>query len=249
MPLLISLLSFLFIPSLHAAEARVAVAANFLSTLKSLALAFEQSSGHTLVISSGSTGKLYAQIRNGAPFDLLLGADGVYTRRLEEEGALVKGSRFVYARGELVLWGRDNRFAGQALPQVLLDKGNRHIAVANPQTAPYGTAALEYLKTSGLSEQLAPKLVRGESVMQAFQFAASGAAELGFVARAQVLEWQEKQGGGVVWTIPPQHYTPLEQEMGLLKRGERNEAARAFINFLRSDVARAVIRAAGYGVE
>lgn len=229
----------------HAAEVRVAVAANFVGTLDALGKAFQAGSGHTLLVSSGSTGKLYAQIRNGAPYDVLLAADAEHPQRLEQERLAVPGSRFTYARGQLVLWSRDpGRVDADA--KVLRTGSFRHLAIANPLTAPYGTAAQQALQHLGLWQTLAPRLVRGEDIGQTFQFVQSGNAELGFVALTQIQ--QLKAGArGSWWLVPANLYDPIEQQGVLLARAKDNAAARAFLAFLQGQRAREIIQANGYG--
>ena len=228
-----------------AAEVRVAVAANFVGTLDRLGKAFGAESGNTLLVSSGSTGKLYAQIRNGAPYDVLLAADVVHPQRLEQEKLAVAGSRFIYARGQLALWSRDpGRVDAEA---GVLRRGDfRHLAIANPSTAPYGAAARQALQHLGLWETLAPRLVRGEDIGQTFQFVQSGNAELGFVALAQIRQLKPDARGSF-WLVPARLYDPIEQQGVLLTRAKDNAAARAFLVFLQSKRAREIIRADGYG--
>lgn len=228
--------------SAHAGEAAVAVAANFLAPMKQLAPRFERVSGHTLVVSSGSTGKFYAQIKNGAPFDVLLAADDETAARLMREGDAVRTQ--TYAIGKLVLWSADaSRLDGS---DALLRSGTYNkLAVANPKLAPYGAAAMQVLDKLGLTEQAKAKFVMGENIGQTHQFAASGNADLGFVALSQV--WQDgKLTGGSAWLVPTALYTPIRQDAALLKRGEANAATHAFLDFLKSQEAQAVIRSYGY---
>jgi len=228
-----------------AAEVRVAVAANFVGTLDRLGKTFQAGSGNTLLVSSGSTAKLYAQIRNGAPYDVLLAADAEHPQRLEQEGLAVAGSRFTYARGQLALWSRDpGRVDAEA--KVLRTSDFRHLAIANPSIAPYGAAAQQTLQHLGLWETLTPHLVRGEDIGQAFQFVQSGNAELGFVALAQIRQLKPDARGSY-WLVPAKLYAPIEQQAVLLTRASDNAAARAFLTFLRSRQARELIQADGYG--
>ncbi|MDA8092714.1 MAG: molybdate ABC transporter substrate-binding protein [Betaproteobacteria bacterium] len=229
----------------RAGEVRVAAAADFVPTLTVLAQGFEKATGNRVLISMGSTGKLYAQISNGAPFDVFLSADAKTPKRLVAEGFAVNGSRFTYAVGRLVLWS--------ALPAevdahgaVLARGGFSHLAIANPATAPYGAAARQVLAGLGLWHRLAGRIVDGENVGQTFQFVASGNAELGFVALAQV---RAEAGAyhGSYWQVPQTLYRPLRQQAVLLTAGAGNPAAVAFYRFLRSAPARSVIEAAGYG--
>lgn len=226
----------------HAGEAAVAVAANFLAPMKQLAPRFEQASGHKLALSSGSTGKFYAQIRNGAPFDVLLAADDETPARLVREGEAVRTQ--TYAVGKLALWSADpSRLDGS---DALLRRGAYNkLAVANPRLAPYGAAAMQVLGKLGLAEQAKDTFVMGENIGQTHQFVASGNADLGFVALSQV--WQDgKLSGGSAWLVPTALYTPIRQDAALLKRGEANAAARALLDFLKSPEAQAVIRGFGY---
>lgn len=231
--------AFAAVPA-RAGEVHVAVAANFVKPLRALAAAFQQETGDTVVVSEGSTGKLYAQIVNGAPFEVFLSADAERPRRLLAEGRAVAGTDFPYALGRLALWSRDDaRVSG---PDALR-AAFRHLAIANPELAPYGRAARETLAKLGLWKELEPRLVRGEDVGQTFQFVATGNAELGFVALAQVLA-----AGGSRWDVPADHHAPIEQHAVLLLPGRDDDAARAFLAFLRAPAARARIEAAGYAL-
>lgn len=227
-------------------EVRIAVAANFTDASRELAPMFEQTTGHTTKISYGSTGKLYAQIEHGAPFDLFLAADTKRPIKAEGAGLAVPNTSFVYARGRLVLWSaRPDMFEdGEAF---LKAGAFRHIALANPKTAPYGLAAEQVMDHIGQLDALTPKLVQGDSLAQTFQFAATGNAEAAFVALAQINGWKGEAGS--LWEIPPGYYAPIKQAAVLLKRGETNPAASAYIEFLKSDAAREVIKRFGYGVE
>jgi molybdate transport system substrate-binding protein len=234
------------LPSLAtAAEAYAAVAANFAEPARVLAADYARASGNTLRISSGSTGALYAQISHGAPFDLFLAADETTPARLVKERLAAADSRFTYAVGSLVVWSADPaRIRGGC--EALLKGGEyRRVAIANPAVAPYGAAARAVLQAWGLWKALAPKLLRAESVGQAFQFIATGNAELGFVARSQVLSL-EKGKAGSSCTVGPAFYPPLRQQVVLLSHGEGNAAAEGFLKYLRGDDARAVIDRFGY---
>ena len=223
---------------LHAAEVKLAVAANFTAAMQEIAAAFEQTSGHKTVVSFGSTGKLYTQIINNAPFEVFLSADQEHPRLLHEQG--LAQTPFTYAVGKLVLWSADsNREVGA---EALKQADFHHLALANPKTAPYGTAALAVLEHLGLSEALRDKLVFGDSIAQAYQFAATGNAELGFVALAQVA----LDASGARWTVPRELYDPIRQDAVLLTRGEGNPAAAAFVEYLRGPAAREVIQRFGY---
>jgi molybdate transport system substrate-binding protein len=226
----------------RAGEAAVAVAANFLAPMKPLAARFEQASGHRLVLSSGSTGKFYAQIRHGAPFDVLLAADDETPARLLREGAAVRTQ--TYAVGRLALWSADaGRIDGTAA--VLRRGAYQKLAVANPKLAPYGAAAMQVLEKLGLAGQAKEKIVMGENIGQTHQFVASGNADIGFVAVSQV--WRDGTlTGGSAWLVPASFHAPIRQDAALLKRGEANAAARALLDFLGSREAQALIRSYGY---
>jgi molybdate transport system substrate-binding protein len=228
-------------PGARAAAATIAVAANFADPAMALAERFEAATGHDLVLVFGSTGKLYAQIRNGAPFDALLAADVERPRRLEAEGAAVAGTRFTYAVGTLVLWSPREGLvdAGGA---VLRDGGYRFVAIANPDLAPYGAAARQVLERLGLWSALRPRLVRGESIGQAFQFVSTGNAELGFVALSQ-LDGSRRSRSGSRWVVPGEMHEPIEQQAVRLSD---HPAAVAFLEFIRSEPARSLIAAYGY---
>ena len=228
----------------HAAEVKVAVAANFIEPMKAIAHKFEKSSGHTLVLSSGSTGKFYAQIRNGAPFDVFFAADDKTPLRLEKEGFVVAGTRFTYAIGKLALWSPKSGFV-DADGKVLQSQRFRYLAIASPKLAPYGAAAVEVLTKLGLHDSLKPKLVQGENIGQAYQFVASNNAELGFVALSQIYK-NGKITSGSAWIIPSTLYHPIRQDAALLVNGKNNPAATALLGYLKSEDARKIIRAFGY---
>lgn len=231
-----------------AAEALVAVAANFAEAIGELRSMFEERSGHRLRVTTGSTGKLYAQIKAGAPFDVLLSADAATPQRLEAEGAAVAGMRFTYAVGRLTLWSRDaQRIAGD--PRAALTAADlRHLAIANPDLAPYGVAAREALQNLGVWETVQDRLVMGQNIGHTYSLVASGNAQLGLVALSAVLSPRAGTTGSR-WDVPQALFTPIRQDALLLKAGASNAAAREFLRFLRSDPARAVIRRYGYAVE
>ena len=245
--LLASLLSLCLLANpLLAGEVKLAVAANFIDAAREIVSRFEAASGHSTRISYGSTGKLYAQIEHGAPFEVFLAADVARPLKAEAEGLAVEGSHFVYARGRLVLWSAqaDQFEQGEAfLKQV---RGG-HIALANPKTAPYGLAAEQVMQHTGTLARLRPRLVQGDSIAQTFQFVATGNAVAGFVALAQIKSWEGKPG--TLWQIPDDYYAPIEQAAVLLKKGEENPAAGEFLAFLQSEDAREVIERYGYGVD
>jgi molybdate transport system substrate-binding protein len=223
---------------------RVAVAANFATPLKLLMRRFEQESGYQALLSVGATAKLYAQIQSGAPFDVLLAADTDTPVRLEQEHAAVPGSRFTYATGRLILWSAQGNTV-DAHGDVLKNGDFKHLAIAAPQLAPYGAAALQTLTRLGHLERLRPRLVMGESIGQTYSFVASGNAELGFVALSQVYENGQLTGGSG-WIVPTHLHSPLRQEAVLLARAKNNPAAIALLAFLKSDSSRTVIRSFGY---
>ncbi len=228
-------------PDLAAEPIRVAVASNFRVALEEVAERFEHRSGHEVVLISGSTGKHYAQITHGAPFELFFAADDRRPRLLEEQGLAVAGSRFTYGIGQLVLWSPQPGYvdAGGAV----LENGDfRFLAIANPELAPYGRAAKEVLEGLGLWGELDSRLVRGENVGQAFQFVASGNAELGLVALSQIRQGTSARGGSL-WEVPRDLYGPIEQQVVLLRE---SEAAMELLEFVRGDEARAVLRDHGY---
>ncbi len=232
--------------TLHAAEAQVAVAANFSEPIKAVAAVLEKTTGHTLQITVGATGRLYAQIKNGAPFDVLLSADTRAPAQLETDGLAQAGSRFTYATGKLVLWSADAaKVDGQGA--VLKTGGFRKLAIANPKTAPYGAASMEVMDKLGLTAALTPKLVQGESIGQTYNFAYTGNAEIAFVAMSQVLEGGRLKGGSM-WVVPQSLYAPIQQDAVLLKRAARNEAALALMKLLQSPNIKDLIRSYGYGI-
>lgn len=222
--------------------AHIAVAANFAMPMKVLADRFEQATGHSLALSSGSTGKFYTQIRNGAPFDVLLAADDDTPARLLREGDAVATRN--YAIGRLVLWSANPRLI-DGTDAVLKQNRFGKLAVANPKLAPYGAAARETLARLGLLDAVASKLVVGENIGQTYQFAASGNADLGFVALSQVMQ-DGKLTQGSMWRVPTQLYAPIRQDAALLKHGADNAAARALLDFLGTPGAQAIIRGYGY---
>ena len=228
----------------QAAEVSVAVAANFTAPMQRIAAAFEQDTGHKAVLAFGSTSKFYAQIKSGAPFQVLLSADDETPTRLEREGQGVAGTRYTYAIGRLVLWSRQPGWVDDKGAVLRIGKFDR-IALANPKTAPYGAAAVEVLKSLGLLDVLAPKFVQGENIAQTYQFAASGNAELGFVALSQVFADNKLQSGSA-WVVPAQAHAAIRQDAVLLSPGKDSVAAASLMSYLRSDKARAIIRSFGY---
>ena len=245
MPRSFAALITLVVPVLAgAAEVSVAVAANFTAPMQKIASAFEQATGHRAVLAFGSTGRFYAQVKNGAPFQVLLAADDETPLRLEKEGLAVAGTRFTYATGRLVLWSAAPGVV-DARGDVLRKGGDGKIAIADPRLAPYGAAALQTLQHLGLAQALAPRLVQGESIGQAHQFVATGNAAMGFVALSQVMD-NGRIAKGSAWIVPPTLHAPIRQDAVLLNAGKDNAAAQALLAYLRSDAARAIVRAHGY---
>ena len=230
----------------RADEVQAAVAANFTAPLKEIATAFEAATGHKVVPAFGSTGKFYSQIRNGAPFEVLLAADSETPTKLETEGAAVVGTRFTYAVGKLVLWSATPGFV-DGKGKVLKDGKFEHLAIANPKLAPYGAAGVEAMKKLHVFEAIEPKLVQGENITQAFQFIESGNAELGFVALSQVIK-DGKVGSGSGWIVDPKLYKPIKQDAIILLKGKDKPAAIALLDFLKGEKARAIILTYGYGL-
>ena len=240
---------FLFAASAaQAEEAVVAVAANFAPAARVLADLFEADAPHTVTISSGSTGKLYAQIMNGAPFDVFLSADEDTARRLESSGLGVRDSRFTYAVGRLVVWSADPATVLDDWQTTLQQPGIRRLAIANPELAPYGRAAREALQHAELWNLLADRIVLGENVAQALTLTVTANADVGFVALSQALS-SSLDGQGSYLPIPENLHEPIRQDAVLLGRGADNPAATAFLAFLQSDEARSRVTALGYGTE
>ncbi|WP_425994012.1 molybdate ABC transporter substrate-binding protein [Caulobacter sp. DWR1-3-2b1] len=238
-----SALSLLAGASALAAETKVAVAANFTEPAKEIAAKFEARTGHKATLSFGSSGQFYTQIANGAPFEVFLSADAERPTKAETEGLAVAGTRFTYATGRLVLWSKtlglvDGKGA-------VLAKGKfERLAIAEPKSAPYGQAAVETLTRMKLQDALKPRIVIGSSITQAFQYVQTGAAELGFVALSQVIA----EKGGSRWIVPSSYHTPIDQQAVLLKTGANNDAAKAFLAFLKGREAKAIIKRYGYEV-
>jgi molybdate transport system substrate-binding protein len=223
----------------------VAVAANMAAPMQKIATDFTRATGHEAVVVLGSTGKFYAQIRSGAPFEVLLAADDDTPAKLETEGLGVRGTRFTYATGRLALWSADPG-AVDAQGQVLRQPPKGKLAIADPRLAPYGFAAMEALAGLGVAAAWAPHLVQGENIGQAYQFAATGNANLAFVALAQVMT-DGRIAKGSAWVVPATLHTALKQDAIVLKPGQSSPAAAALMDYLRSDAARAILR--GYGYE
>lgn len=236
----------LIAPSAKAGEVQVAVAANFVSTMKDIATEFEKASKHSVQITAGSSGKFYAQIKNAAPFEVFLSADDERPKLLEDEGLAVKGTRFTYAIGRLVLWSQDpSLVTGQ---ETLKTATFKHLAIANPKLAPYGVAAMQAMMKLGVWESLQPRIVMGESLGQTVGFLESGNAELGFLALSQALD-EKLKGKGSRWDVPESLHEPIRQDAVLLTKGENNPVAKALMEFLHSPQARIIIERYGYRME
>ena len=242
-PLVLLMAALLAPQPLNAGEIRVAVASNFRQVMAELATLFEAATGHEVTVIPGSSGKHYAQIVHGAPFDAFFSADAERPLRLERERRIQPGSRFTYAIGKLVLWSPREDFVDPE-GKVLTMGSFGHLAIANPQLAPYGAAAREVLQSLGIWERLTGKLVRGENIGQTFQFVVSGNADLGFVSRAQ-LKMPGRPFGGSAWDPPQSLYSRIDQQAVLL---DDSAAGRAFMAFVQSEESRALIRTYGYDV-
>jgi molybdate transport system substrate-binding protein len=226
-----------------AADTQVAVAANFTEPAKAIAAAFKAKTGHTATLSFGSSGQFYTQMAHGAPYEVFLSADAERPEKAEQEGLSVPGARFTYAVGRLVLYSKTPGLV-DAKGAVLTSDRFAKLAIADPAAAPYGEAAVETMRKLKVYDALAPKIVKGASIAQAYQYVATGNAELGFVALSQVID----QPGGSRWLVPAADHAPIQQQAVLLRTGERNPAARAFLTFLKSPAAIAIIKRYGYEV-
>ncbi|MFI7868347.1 molybdate ABC transporter substrate-binding protein [Ectopseudomonas khazarica] len=237
-------LGLVFAGSTLADEVKVAVAANFTAPMQAIAPGFEKATGHKLVAAFGATGQFYAQIRNGAPFEVFFAADDSTPGKLESEGLTVEGSRFTYAVGGLVLWSAAADYLDGSA--AALKAGQfKHLSIANPKAAPYGLAATQVLDKLGLSEALRGKLVEGQNITQAHQFVSSGNAELGFVALSQVYK-DGKISSGSAWIVPGDMYEPIKQDAVILKPGANNPAASALVDYLKGPEAARIIESFGY---
>ncbi|QNH07006.1 molybdate ABC transporter substrate-binding protein [Pseudomonas sp. B11D7D] len=237
-------LGLIFASGAFADEVKVAVAANFTAPIQAIAPEFEKATGHKLVASFGATGQIYAQIKNGAPFDVFLSADDSTPAKLESEGDIVPGSRFTYAIGSLVLWSADASYLDGS--DAALKAGQfKHLSIANPKAAPYGLAATQVLDKLGLTEAVKSKLVEGQNITQAHQFVSTGNAELGFVALSQVYKDGQVTSGSA-WIVPDAMYDPIKQDAVILKQGANNPAAAALVEYLKGPEAAKVIKSFGY---
>ena len=224
----------------------IAVASNFRATAETIGTRFTAIAGQEVRFSSASTGKLYAQIVHGAPFDILLAADSEHPALLQDAG-LATGAGITYAVGELVLWSGDADYAHNECRDALTSLGKRKLAIANPETAPYGRAAREFLTNADLWEQVSAQLVYGENIAQALHFAVTGNASVALIAKSQAID-PRLPTTGCSWSVPTDLYTPIVQQAVLLQRAAANPVALSFLQFLQSADARATIRQSGYGV-
>ncbi len=239
----VAALLFAFAAPVAAADTQVAVAANFTEPSKEIAAAFAKATGHRAILSFGSSGAFYTQLSHGAPFEIFLSADADRPKKAEQDGLGVPGSRFTYAIGRLVLYStKPGLVDGNGA--VLKSGGFAKLAIADPTAAPYGVAAIQTMKKLDVLAPLTPKIVKGSSITQAYEFVASGAADLGFVALSQVINVP----GGSRWTVPASFHAPIDQQAILLWSGAKNPAAQAFVKFLRTPAAVAIIRRYGYEV-
>ena len=240
----LALLAAVVTSSAWADDVQVAVAANFTAPIQAIAKAFEKDTGHRLVTAFGATGQFYAQIKNGAPFEVFLAADDTTPAKLEAEGDTVKGSRFTYAIGTLALWSAKDDYV-DAEGNVLKQNQYQHLAIANPKAAPYGLAATQVLQKLNLTDATRAKLVEGQNITQAYQFVATGNAELGFVALSQIYQ-EGKITRGSAWVVPAALHEPIRQDAVILAKGKDNPAAQALVDYLKGPKAAAVIAAYGY---
>jgi molybdate transport system substrate-binding protein len=227
-----------------AAELKVAVAANFAQTMKEIATLFEKDTGHKVSLTQGSTGKLYAQISQGAPFDVFLSADDETPEKLTREGKAIVGTQFTYAIGRIALWSPKADLVDDG-GQVLKTDKFRFLAIANARVAPYGRAAVQTMQKMGILGAIEPRVVQGESITQTFQFVSTGNAQLGFVALSQILE-NGKIKSGSAWIVPETMHETLKQDAVILNPGKDSAAAAALLNYLKSDKARKIIAGHGY---
>jgi molybdate transport system substrate-binding protein len=230
----------------HAEEVRVAVAANFAAPMQKITQSFEKETGHRVLMSLGATGSFDVQIKNGAPYDVLLAADQEAPLKLEQETWAVSGSRYTYATGKLVLYSKKPGLV-DAQGLVLQTQAIQRLAIANPKLAPYGAAAIETLRSLNLLTVWQPRLVQGENIVQTFQFVSTENVPLGFVAMSQVyINGQLKEGSA--WVVPQPLYTPIKQDAVLLLKGQQNQAAKAFLEYLRTEKTKNLIRSFGYDI-
>jgi molybdate transport system substrate-binding protein len=241
---ILAILLAAYATTLRAEEALLAVAANFSAPMQQIATLFQKDTGHTIKLSFGATGAIYAQIKNGAPFDVFLSADQSTAQKLALEGLAVPNSRFTYATGQLALWSKQKDLV-DGKGQILKSNSIQRIAVANPKLAPYGAAALETITNLGLVNELQPKLVQGDNISQTYQFVFTQNAQVGFVALSQIYA-NDAISSGSAWIVPSHLYKPIAQDAILLRKGSDNAAAKALMLYLKGDKARQIIKSYGY---
>jgi molybdenum ABC transporter, periplasmic molybdate-binding protein len=239
-----ALASLICLNTAWADEVQVAVAANFTAPIQAIAKDFEKDTGHTLVAAYGATGQFYAQIKNGAPFEVFLAADDSTPAKLEQEKEIVPGSRFTYAIGTLALWSAKEGYV-DAKGDVLKQNTYKHLSIANPKAAPYGLAATQVLDKLKLTEATKGKIVEGQNITQAFQFVSTGNAELGLVALSQIYK-DGKVTSGSAWIVPSNLHDPIRQDAVILNKGKDSAAAKALVEYLKGPKAAAVIKSYGY---
>lgn len=245
---LVGTIGALFSGTVIAETATIAVASNFTKTIEQVALEFKKDTGHDLKFSFGPTGKLYAQIKNGAPYDAFFAADEKRALRTIDDGMGLKESYFVYAQGQIALYSAKYPVAEQPL-QILKNTEFSHLAIANPRTAPYGERAQAFLKSKGLYDGVKSKLVNGESIAHAFQYVATGNAPIGFIALSQIVDPQSPvYNKGQYWLVPQKDYAPIKQGAVILKRGESNKVVAQFMEYMKSPKALEIIQAYGYSL-
>lgn len=242
--LVLTLLSAVFTAHVHAAEVKVAVAANFAKTLEEITVQFEKDTGHKVLATPGATGKFYAQIVNGAPFEVFISADDETPRKLAKEAKAIAETQFTYAIGTLALWSPDTNLVDQGGGVLKTDKF-KFIAIANAKVAPYGQAAVQTMLKLGLLTKLEPRVVQGENIAQTYQFVTSGNAQLGFVALSQITE-NGKVKSGSAWIVPQEFHDQIKQDVILLNNGKDSIAAKALLDYLKSDKAKKIIASYGY---
>jgi molybdate transport system substrate-binding protein len=245
--LIFATLLVLISPLTWAETTLVAVASNFTKPMTEIAAEFEKATGHVAKLSFGATGKFVSQIENGAPFEVLLAADVTSPVTLEQSGFAVPNTHFTYALGKLVLWSAQPGYVDDQ-GKILATGSFKHIALADPKLAPYGSSAQDFLKQQGLAEKLKPLTVLGENIAQTYQFISTGNAELGFVALSQVIDKEGKIGTGSGWIIPTDRYNPIKQGAVLLTKGAENPAATALLAYLKTAPALTIIEKYGYAL-
>ena len=242
--LVISLLGTLLAVHVNAAEVKVAVAANFAKTLEEITVQFEKDTGHKVLATPGASGKFYAQIVNGAPFEVLISADDETPGKLAKEAKAIAETQFTYAIGTLALWSLDTNLVDQGGGMLKTDKF-KFLAIANAKVAPYGQAAVQTMLKLGLLTKLESRVVQGENIAQTYQFVTSGNAQLGFVALSQITE-NGKVKSGSAWIVPQEFHDQIKQDAILLNNGKDSIAGKALLEYLKSDKAKKIIASYGY---